>query len=72
MMIAIEVTAVPEHPEPTVTETMKIALVPDEVERILNDRLNERMQLALREGVAEMIRNVVRDAESEHERRVQQ
>lgn len=70
MLLAIEVTAVPDNPRaPTSTTTQKIRLSPDTVEKVLSGKLPFRYQIFVEAAVPEMIRGVLREAEANESRK---
>lgn len=70
MMLAIEVTAVPESPnQPTTTRTEKISLSEQTVEDVLGGKLPFRYQVFVEATLPAMIRDVISECDLEGERR---
>lgn len=70
MMLAIEVTAVPDDPhQPTYTETHKLSLSRQTVEEVLSGKLPFSYQVFVEATIPGVIRDVLNEVDLEGERR---
>jgi len=70
MMLAIEVTAVPDDPhQPTSTETAKLAMSASVLEEVLRGHLPFTYQVFVESTVPQVIRDVLSEMDLEGERR---